>query len=92
MSAGSVQIAFVILGGNPAYDAPADLDFTAAMAKVPSHHRAHARVRGNGGPRGVAFLTRDYLESWGDARAAGVARSASMQPLILPLFRRPYAG
>ena len=34
MSGGSVQ-ALLILGGNPVYDAPADLKFKEALAKVP---------------------------------------------------------
>ena len=34
MQAGTVQT-LVVLGGNPVFDAPADLDFAAAMAKVP---------------------------------------------------------
>ena len=33
MDAGSVET-LVLLGGNPAYDAPADLEFAAALAKV----------------------------------------------------------
>ena len=34
MKGGTVQT-LVVLGGNPVFDAPADLDFAAAMAKVP---------------------------------------------------------
>src|SRR5687767_8439490 len=34
MTSGAVQT-LVVLGGNPVFDAPADLDFAAAMAKVP---------------------------------------------------------
>src|SRR5499426_3266349 len=34
MKAGTVQT-LVVLGGNPVFDAPADLDFASAMAKVP---------------------------------------------------------
>ena len=34
MKAGAVQT-LVVLGGNPVFDAPADLDFASAMAKVP---------------------------------------------------------
>src|SRR5580765_3933232 len=34
MKAGSIQT-LVVLGGNPVFDAPADLDFTSALAKVP---------------------------------------------------------
>ena len=34
MQGGTVQT-LVVLGGNPVFDAPADLDFASAMAKVP---------------------------------------------------------
>ncbi|HSU57171.1 MAG TPA: TAT-variant-translocated molybdopterin oxidoreductase, partial [Candidatus Dormibacteraeota bacterium] len=42
MRAGQVDV-LVILGGNPAYDAPADLDFADALRRVPAsiHHGLH---------------------------------------------------
>ncbi len=84
MSAGSVQT-LVILGGNPAFDAPADLDFAAAMAKVP-----HSIALGHGLDETSSIAEwhiplAHYLESWGDARAVGGPLSV-VQPLILPLF------
>jgi molybdopterin-containing oxidoreductase family iron-sulfur binding subunit len=84
MKAGTVQT-LVILGGNPVFDAPADLDFAAAMAKVP-----HTIVLGHSmdetSEKAEWHIPRaHYLESWGDARAVGGTVSV-VQPLILPLF------
>jgi molybdopterin-containing oxidoreductase family iron-sulfur binding subunit len=84
MNGGTVQT-LVILGGNPVFDAPADLDFAAAMAKVP-----HTIALGHGADETSAgaewhIPRAHYLESWGDARAVGGTLSV-VQPLILPLF------
>ena len=84
MNAGTVQT-LVVLGGNPVFDAPVDLDFAAAMAKVP-----HSIVLGHSVDE-TSFGAEwhipraHYLESWGDARAVGGTLSV-VQPLILPLF------
>jgi MoCo/4Fe-4S cofactor protein with predicted Tat translocation signal len=84
MNGGTVQT-LVVLGGNPVFDAPADLDFGAAMAKVP-----HSVVLGHSvdetSSKAEWHVPRaHYLESWGDARAVGGMLSV-VQPLILPLF------
>ena len=84
MNAGTVQT-LVVLGGNPVYDAPADLDFASAMGKVP-----HSIVLGHAVDETSAkaewhIPRAHYLESWGDARAVGGTLSV-VQPLILPLF------
>jgi molybdopterin-containing oxidoreductase family iron-sulfur binding subunit len=84
MKAGTVQT-LVMLGGNPVFDAPADLDFSAALEKVP-----HAIAVGHGmdetSSKAEWHIPRaHYLESWGDARAVGGPLSV-IQPLILPLF------
>jgi molybdopterin-containing oxidoreductase family iron-sulfur binding subunit len=84
MNAGAVQT-LVILGGNPVFDAPADLDFAAAMAKVP-HTIALGHTVDETSTLAEWHIPRaHYLESWGDARAAGGTLSV-VQPLILPLF------
>ena len=84
MKAGTVQT-LVVLGGNPVFDAPADLEFAAAMEKVP-----HSIALGHGvdetSSKAEWHVPRaHYLESWGDARAVGGMLSV-VQPLILPLF------
>ncbi|MGE3508224.1 MAG: TAT-variant-translocated molybdopterin oxidoreductase [Vicinamibacterales bacterium] len=84
MNAGTVQT-LVILGGNPVYDAPVDLDFAAGMAKVPhTITLGHALDETSSGAE-WHIPHAHYLESWGDARAAGGTLSI-VQPLILPLF------
>jgi molybdopterin-containing oxidoreductase family iron-sulfur binding subunit len=84
MKAGTVQT-LVILGGNPVFDAPADLDFASAMAKVP-HTVALGHTVDETSAKTEWHIPRaHYLESWGDARAVGGPLSV-VQPLILPLF------
>jgi molybdopterin-containing oxidoreductase family iron-sulfur binding subunit len=75
----------VILGGNPAYDAPADLKFAEALKKVPttihltSHLDETARLCTWQVPRA------HELESWGDAQSTRGDYSVQ-QPLIAPLW------
>jgi molybdopterin-containing oxidoreductase family iron-sulfur binding subunit len=84
MNAGAVQT-LVVLGGNPVFDAPIDLDFASAMAKVP-HSIALGHTVDETSSRAEWHIPRaHYLESWGDARAVGGTLSV-VQPLILPLF------
>jgi MoCo/4Fe-4S cofactor protein with predicted Tat translocation signal len=84
MKAGTVQT-LVVLGGNPVFDAPVDLDFAAAMAKVP-HTIALGHTVDETSANAEWHIPRaHYLESWGDARAVGGTLSV-VQPLILPLF------
>src|SRR5262245_42455391 len=84
MKAGTVQT-LVVLGGNPVFDAPADLDFASAMAKVP-HTIALGHTVDETSSRAEWHIPRaHFLESWGDARAVGGTLSV-VQPLILPLF------
>ena len=84
MKAGTVQT-LVVLGGNPVFDAPADLDFAGAMAKVPNTI-ALGHTADETSAKATWHIPRaHYLESWGDTRAAGGTLSV-VQPLILPLF------
>ncbi len=84
MKGGSVQT-LVVLGGNPLFDAPADLDFASAMAKVP-HSIALGHSVDETSSKAEWHIPRaHYLESWGDVRAVGTTLSV-VQPLILPLF------
>ena len=84
MNTGTVQT-LVVLGGNPVFDAPVDLDFAAAMTKVP-HTIALGHAVDETSSKAEWHIPRaHYLESWGDARAVGGTVSV-IQPLILPLF------
>ena len=83
MHAGRVDT-LLILGGNPAYDAPADLDFAGGLTKVPtSIHVGLYRDE-------TAALCQwhvpqsHFLENWGDARSFDGTYSV-VQPTIAPL-------
>src|SRR5580698_5548244 len=86
MQAGKVDL-LIVLGGNPAYDAPADLNFADALknGKVPL--RVHHGLYQNE----TAELCQWHvpatheLEAWGDARAYDGTVSI-IQPLIAPLY------
>lgn len=84
MRSGSVD-SLLILGGNPVYDAPADVDFAGALAKVPNS--IHLSLYEDETSRACQWhLPRThYLESWGDARAYDGTLSI-VQPLIEPLY------
>lgn len=84
MNGGKVEM-LVVLGGNPVYDAPADLGFVEAFEKVPM--RVHASLAEDETARLSHWHLplSHYLESWGDARAYEGTTSI-VQPLIAPLY------
>ncbi len=84
MNGGAVQT-LVVLGGNPVFDAPADLNFASAMAKVPQSIALGHTVDETSAKAKWHIPRAHYLESWGDVRAVGGTLSV-VQPLILPLF------
>ncbi len=83
LNAGRVKT-LVILGGNPVYDAPADLAFGEALAKAAT--AIHLSLYENETSRACHWhLPRaHFLESWGDARAHD-GTYCTAQPLIEPL-------
>src|SRR5688572_23356264 len=84
MNGGTIKT-LVVLGGNPVFDAPADLDFASAMAKVPHSIALGHTVDETSSKAEWHIPLAHYLESWGDVRAVGGTLSV-VQPLILPLF------
>ena len=84
MKAGSVST-LVILGGNPAYDAPVDLEFASAMKKVATTVTLSTHSDETGRLANWLIPAAHFLESWDDARAVDGTMSV-VQPLILPLF------
>ncbi len=75
----------VMLGGNPAYDAPADLDFASLLGSVGTsvHVSSH---RDETSAKATWHIARShFLESWGDWRATD-GTPVIQQPLIAPLF------
>ncbi|HUA82440.1 MAG TPA: TAT-variant-translocated molybdopterin oxidoreductase [Bryobacteraceae bacterium] len=84
INSGAVD-ALLILGGNPVYDAPADLAFLDALKKV--NFRAHVGqfVDETGEWCHWHVPAAHYLESWSDTRAYDGTISI-IQPLIAPIY------
>ena len=84
MNAGAVDM-LLILGGNPAYSAPADLDFTAAMERVP--FRAHLSLYEDETSAQCHWHIPEthFLEAWSDVRSDD-GTVTIIQPLIAPLY------
>ncbi len=84
MNGGKVDF-LVIIGGNPAYTAPADVDFASALGKVTqSVHLSLYEDETSKLTTWHAPLAHE-LESWGDARAFDGTETI-LQPLINPLY------
>jgi molybdopterin-containing oxidoreductase family iron-sulfur binding subunit len=75
----------VVLGGNPAYNAPADLDWVALQKSVPNVVRLGYYHDETSALAGTHLAATHYLESWGDARTVD-GTVVPVQPMILPLF------
>lgn len=84
LNAGQVET-LVILGGNPVYNAPVDLNWAAAQAKAKTVVRLGYYEDESFPANGWALPIAHYLEAWGDARTAD-GTLVSIQPLISPLF------
>lgn len=84
MEAGEVDTLFM-LGVNPVYDAPAEINFEEALANV--QDTVHlGRLRNETAQAARWHLPRThYLEKWGDGRAYDGTLSV-IQPLIRPLY------
>jgi MoCo/4Fe-4S cofactor protein with predicted Tat translocation signal len=85
MEAGQVDV-LIILGGNPVYDAPADLRFAAALQKVGLRIRMGLYDDETSDLCHWHIPEAHYLESWGDVRAYD-GTVTILQPLIAPLYR-----
>jgi molybdopterin-containing oxidoreductase family iron-sulfur binding subunit len=75
----------VILGGNPAYNAPADFEFARHLAKARLRIHLSPELNETSALCQWHIPQNHYLESWSDARAYDGATSL-IQPLILPLY------
>jgi molybdopterin-containing oxidoreductase family iron-sulfur binding subunit len=84
MQAGRVDL-LIILGGNPVYNAPIDLDFGAALDKVQT--RVYLATHNDETAERCQWHipAAHFLESWGDARGHDGTASI-VQPLIAPLY------
>lgn len=85
IDAGRVEL-LLIVGGNPVYNAPADLRFGERLTKVPL--RVHLGLYDDETSALCHWHIPEahYLESWADARAYDGTVSI-VQPLIAPLYR-----
>jgi len=81
---GSVS-SLVILGGNPVFNAPADLAWANAQKSVGEVIRLGYRLDETALLASVNIAEAHYLESWGDARTVD-GTIAAIQPMINPLF------
>ena len=86
MRAGKVDL-LVIVDGNPAYDAPADLNFADALKNTNIPLRVHLGLYQDETAELCQWHINEahYLEAWGDARAYDGTVSI-VQPLIAPLY------
>jgi molybdopterin-containing oxidoreductase family iron-sulfur binding subunit len=75
----------VILGGNPVYNAPADLKFREALGKVQTKIHLGLYQDETAAECNWHVNEAHYLECWGDGRAYDGTASIQ-QPLIAPLF------
>ena len=75
----------IVLGGNPAYNAPADLNWTSLQKSVAEVIRLGYYADETAALAGTQIAAAHYLESWGDARTVD-GTIVPVQPMILPLF------
>ena len=86
INGGKVDL-LIILGGNPAYDTPADLNFADALKSNRVPLRVHYGLYNNESAELCQWHVNGTheLETWGDARAYDGTVSI-IQPLIAPLY------
>jgi MoCo/4Fe-4S cofactor protein with predicted Tat translocation signal len=86
MRAGKVDL-LLILGGNPAYDAPAELEFASALKSNAVNLKVYLGTHRNETAEFCQWHVPEahYLETWSDARAYDGTVSI-IQPLIDPLY------
>ena len=84
ISQGAVKT-LLVLGGNPAFNAPADLGFDGLLSEVGQVIRLGLYVDETSATATTHVPAAHFLESWGDARAYD-GTYLSQQPLIMPLY------
>ncbi len=75
----------VVLGGNPCYNAPADVEFDSMVENINRVVRYGYYVDETSAVADTHIAATHYLESWGDARTAD-GTIVPIQPMVLPLF------
>jgi len=86
IDAGKVDT-LIILGGNPVYDAPHDLDFAGKLSPKKIRYTVQVSSHADETYQYCQWHIGEshYLEAWGDARAFDGTLSV-IQPLIAPLY------
>jgi molybdopterin-containing oxidoreductase family iron-sulfur binding subunit len=84
MNAGTVTL-LLIIGGNPVYNAPADLKFATALEKVAQRVHLGLHHDETGARCHWHIPQTHFLEEWSDVRADDGTVSI-VQPLIAPLY------
>jgi Fe-S-cluster-containing dehydrogenase component/anaerobic selenocysteine-containing dehydrogenase len=84
MQAGEVEV-LLILGGNPAYDAPVDLGFTDQLRKAKTVIHVSSHFNETSVLCNWHVPESHFFEDWGDARAFDGTLTV-LQPLIEPLY------
>lgn len=84
MTAAQVQM-LLILGGNPVYTAPVDLNFAAALEQVPLRVQLSTHVDETAAHCQWHIPESHYLEAWSDGRTYD-GTITIQQPLIQPLY------
>jgi len=85
ITAGTVKT-LLVLGGNPAFNAPADFNFTDLLGKVGQVIRLGLHVDETSATSTTHLPAAHFLESWGDSLAYDSSTYLCQQPLILPLY------
>lgn len=81
-----VETLIVLTPSNPVYDAPADLNFAEAYAKIPTTIHLGERTNATAHASTWHIPAAHYLESWMDTRTSSGVYSV-VQPMILPLYQ-----
>ena len=89
MQAGQVDALFMI-GTDPVYNAPSELNFEAALKQVPQTIHLGTYLSETGQAARWHVPRAHYLEAWGDGRAYNGTLSV-IQPLIAPLYEAAHS-
>jgi molybdopterin-containing oxidoreductase family iron-sulfur binding subunit len=84
IASGEVEL-LIMIGGNPVYNAPADLKFAEALTQVPTSVHLSLYVDETSSRATWHIPQTHYLETWSDARAFE-GTIGIMQPLIAPFY------
>jgi MoCo/4Fe-4S cofactor protein with predicted Tat translocation signal len=85
IDSGAVETLVLLTPSNPVFDAPADLGFADALAKLKTSIHLGERADATAHAATWHVPAAHYLESWSDARSVRGTYTV-VQPMILPLY------